>query len=155
MHFTERGHIALSHPETDSAILIAKTGMKEGEYLISNFCGQNYPKWNVYKFYFYAEELQDYIMENLQGWFVDKMNGVDINVSTGYDHCTYVMDRDEVMNEIVSHAVKKAEAGDYIIEGEDMIVTAVVESANTLQYFLTRQLKEDTEEELEYEVGIL
>jgi len=154
MQLNERGNIALNNPDVNASILIAKTGEKDGEYLISAFNGNNYPKWNVYTYFFYGEELADWIMEEFQDWFVDKLNGVDVNVSTGYDNCTYIMDRDEVMNEIVSHATGKAADGDYNLDSDDMIENAVGNSANTLKYFLTEKLKADTIIELEFEVNV-
>jgi len=62
------------------------------------------------------------------------------------------MNRTAVIIGIISHAIEQSENGDYNIEGDDMIKNAVVNSANTLKYFLTKKLKNYTIVELEYEV---
>ena len=147
MNITERGNIAFNNPDTNSAILIAPTGNKDGEYIVSTFNGNNYPKWNVYTQFFYGEELQDFIQYELEGWFMDKCNGVDVNLSTGCDAMTYVMDTDEIKQDILTQVIKHAEDNDYTVN-DDTIGDAILAAAEKLEFFITKRMYDECYDEI-------
>ncbi len=134
---TERGNNAFSNSEGASVIFVGLT--IKGHYLQSAYTPCNYPAFDVSTVYMYGEKLRDHIMYNLAGWYVHKCQ-LDVNI----DDDGYVIDAENVIEEVAEHVVKMALKNDCDpTQTGDMLDDAIQDSANVLHYVVTLKMIED------------
>lgn len=134
---TERGNNAFRNEEGSAVLFVKLEGTNK--YLQTAFTPMNYPSWEVSTITIDSEDLTNHIARRLDGWYVDKCQ-LDINI----DSCGCVVGFDAIVDNITDHVINSAHAGSYDPTlTERVLDKAIVDSATTLEYNLTKAMHEE------------